>query len=158
MSESESECCTNCGCETDKEPSVLCDECMEFGVMPLDEYMELNAMSLNEYQRQAERTADVGNGFNADEDHKNRMNGSLLGLAGEAGEVIDVMKKVLHHGHALDKEKVTKELGDVLWYVSDIASALGILLSDVAEANIEKLKKRYPNGFNKNASINRDSE
>lgn len=72
---------------------------------------------------------------------------SALGLAGEAGEVVDLLKKHWHHGKALDRDALCKELGDVLWYVSDLASAFGLRLSDVAAANVRKLEARYPNGF-----------
>ncbi len=70
-----------------------------------------------------------------------------LGLAGEAGEFADMMKKVHGHGHTLDKEKAAKELGDVLWYLSVLADSIGFKLSEIAEKNVQKLKARYPNGF-----------
>jgi NTP pyrophosphatase (non-canonical NTP hydrolase) len=78
-----------------------------------------------------------------------------LGIAGEAGEVADLIKKVIGHGHPMDKEKLTKELGDVLWYVAALADLHGIPLHVVAKANLEKLAKRYPNGFSQEASRNR---
>lgn len=78
-----------------------------------------------------------------------------MGLAGESGEVVDLLKKHVHHGHELDREKVKGELGDVLHYASGLATMLGFTLEEVATANVEKLRKRYPNGFNKEDSINR---
>ena len=78
-----------------------------------------------------------------------------LGLAGEAGEVVDYLKKVVGHGHKLDKDKLVKELGDVLWYVAEICSAINADMSDVAQQNIDKLKARYPDGFSSERSINR---
>lgn len=78
-----------------------------------------------------------------------------LGIAGEAGEVADLIKKEVGHGHPENREKVLKELGDVLWYVAAIASVYELRLSDIADANIEKLKKRYPEGFSTERSINR---
>lgn len=78
-----------------------------------------------------------------------------LGLAGEAGEVVEHVKKHLGHGHKLDVEKVAKELGDVLWYVATLCDALGLDMGNVASANIEKLKARYPEGFSAAASIHR---
>ena len=81
-----------------------------------------------------------------------------LGVAGEAGEVADLIKKHLGHGHALDRDKLRKELGDVLWYVAGIAHLHGMPLSEVATANIVKLQARYPNGFSSEASINRPQE
>ena len=70
-----------------------------------------------------------------------------LGLAGEAGEVADYLKKVHLHGHGLDTNKVLGELGDVLWYVSALARAHGLTLADCANANARKLRGRYPDGF-----------
>jgi len=78
-----------------------------------------------------------------------------LGLAGEVGEVVELIKKHIGHGHELDKEKVEKELGDVLWYVATLAEALDIDLNTVGEKNIAKLKARYPEGFSHDASRNR---
>jgi NTP pyrophosphatase (non-canonical NTP hydrolase) len=70
-----------------------------------------------------------------------------MGLAGEAGEVCDYLKKVVFHGHKLDPKKVEEELGDVLWYLANLADAVGLSLDQIAEKNIKKLRKRYPNGF-----------
>lgn len=70
-----------------------------------------------------------------------------LGLCGEAGEVADLLKKQAWHGLAVDRNQMAKELGDVLWYVADLASHFGLDLDAVADMNIEKLKKRYPDGF-----------
>ena len=78
-----------------------------------------------------------------------------LGLTGEAGEAADILKKHFGHGHDLDKQKVAKELGDVLWYVARMADELGFKLSEVAEMNVEKLRARYPQGFSTEASIAR---
>lgn len=72
---------------------------------------------------------------------------SGLGIAGEAGEVADLIKKAVYHGHGLDREKLKKELGDVLWYVSSLADAAGFRLSEVMESNLDKLRARYPEGF-----------
>lgn len=69
------------------------------------------------------------------------------GLAGEAGEVCDLLKKTHGHGKAYDADKLKKELGDVLWYVANLADAHGFKLSEVAEANVAKLRARYPGGF-----------
>lgn len=70
-----------------------------------------------------------------------------LGLAGESGEVIEHLKKHLGHGRALNLDLVSKELGDVLWYLAAIATLTGIDLDVVARENLEKLQARYPNGF-----------
>lgn len=79
-----------------------------------------------------------------------------LGVAGEAGEVADHVKKHLGQGHPLDKAKLSKELGDVLWYCAVLAGFLGIPLSAVAAQNIEKLRLRYPDGFCQARSMDRD--
>ena len=78
-----------------------------------------------------------------------------LGLTGEAGEFADMMKKHHGHNHDLDKEKAAKELGDVMWYVAVLANSLGYKLSEIADMNIQKLIKRYPNGFSVDESKNR---
>jgi NTP pyrophosphatase (non-canonical NTP hydrolase) len=78
-----------------------------------------------------------------------------LGIAGEAGEVADLLKKHLGHGHELDREKLKKELGDVLWYTARIAMHFGFGLEDVARANVAKLRQRYPAGFSTEASKRR---
>lgn len=73
-----------------------------------------------------------------------------LGVTGEAGEVADLVKKHLGHGKDLDRMKVAKELGDVLWYVAALADLIGFSLEAVAVMNVEKLKDRHPNGFQPN--------
>ena len=76
-----------------------------------------------------------------------------LGLAGEAGEVCDLLKKELAHRRKVNS--YTEELGDVLWYVSALAFACGTSLREVAKANVDKLRKRYPNGYSHEASAKR---
>lgn len=78
-----------------------------------------------------------------------------LGVAGEAGEVADEMKKVIGHGHPLNKEKFKKEIGDVLWYIAVLSHELGFALSEIAEDNTEKLRARYGEAFSTERSINR---
>ena len=106
-------------------------------------------MELNQYQALAMRT---------DSSYKNckdRLLNGLMGLNGEAGEAIDVAKKHLFQGHELDYDLLAEEIGDVLWYCALCADAMDISLDDIAEMNIAKLKKRYPDGFSKDKSINR---
>ncbi|MGL5345841.1 MAG: nucleoside triphosphate pyrophosphohydrolase family protein [Peptostreptococcaceae bacterium] len=102
--------------------------------------------TFKEYQNQVQRTRS----FNESE-----LTNYTLGLVCEAGEFGDIIKKHLYHNHELDVEEVVKELGDVMWYLSNICNVLDIQLSDVATGNIDKLKKRYPNGFSSEDSINR---
>lgn len=105
-------------------------------------------MRFDEYQKLTQATAAI---YGKD---KMLVIGAL-GLGGESGEVIDHIKKYYGHGHDLDKEELKKELGDVLWYIAYLASTLGLDLEDIATMNIEKLKKRYPEGFSKEASLKR---
>ncbi len=78
-----------------------------------------------------------------------------LGLSGESGEVADLVKKHKYHGHALPANKLHEELGDVLWYIAEMATQLGFSLEYIALLNIQKLQKRYPEGFSSERSINR---
>lgn len=103
-----------------------------------------NIESLNHYQVEALRT--VGS---------SDLPILGLGVAGEAGEVADIIKKELGHGHVRDAEKMAKEIGDVLWYLAVLADEYGYNLSDIATMNIEKLKARYPDGFSSERSVNR---
>ena len=80
----------------------------------------------------------------------------VMGLCGESGEAIDIVKKHLHQGHELDKEKLIKELGDIAWYMAETAYALDVDLDEVLEKNIAKLKNRYPEGFDTERSLNRE--
>ena len=80
----------------------------------------------------------------------------VMGLCGESGEVIDIVKKHLAQGHSLDKEKIAKELGDVAWYLAETAYAIGYPLEEILQMNIDKLKARYPDGFDAEKSMNRE--
>ena len=109
-------------------------------------------LDFDEYQRLAMRTKNPKLTYS-----ELRVN-AALGMAGEAGEVADHFKKVLFQEHELNPEKVIEECGDELWYIAEMAEGLGMNLSEIAEHNIEKLRKRYPEGFNKEKSINRESD
>ena len=104
---------------------------------------------LNQYQELAARTDNEKEPLNM------RLANYALGVAGEAGEVADIIKKHVFHGHELDKKDLLKELGDILWYVSMLSKLGGFTLEEVATANIDKLSRRYKNGFSKEASIAR---
>ena len=106
-------------------------------------------MRANEYQGLAMRTS---NRELSKEDHL--LNGAL-GLVGESGEIADLIKKVRMQGHPMDIEHIAKELGDVLWYVAETATAIGCDLETIMKMNIEKLKKRYPDGFDTKRSQHR---
>ena len=109
-------------------------------------------MTVNEYQKLAMTT------LNPELDKKDVLINGVMGLCGESGEAIDIVKKWLAQGHELDKEKLAKELGDIAWYLAETATALDLNLEDVFEANIEKLKKRYPEGFDSQRSIHREEK
>lgn len=93
-------------------------------------------------------------------DHMLSTNGRLLeglvGINSEAGEALDIWKKYEFHKHDLDKKAIAMELGDVLWYLTEAAGALGYHLEDIMKMNIEKLSKRYPDGFDPERSKNRE--
>lgn len=103
-------------------------------------------MTGTDYQRAAMRTANA---------ECKCLTCAALGLTGEAGEVADEIKKFLFHGHPLNTEKVVKELGDVMWYVALTCDVLHVSLDDVMRLNVEKLLKRYPDGFDADKSLHR---
>ena len=113
----------------------------------------VDGITANDYQRAAMRTAS-GMSY---ENHGMLMNG-VLGLCGETGEVADIVKKATFQGHELDKEHIAEELGDVSWYLAVAAHAIGYDLGDVFQMNIDKLAKRYPEGFSKERSLNREGK
>ena len=98
-------------------------------------------MTVNEYQVLAMTT------LNPELSKREVLINSVMGLCGESGEAIDIVKKWMAQGHALDKAHLAKELGDIAWYLAEAATALDLNLEDIFQANIEKLKKRYPEGF-----------
>ena len=106
-------------------------------------------MEVNEYQKLAMAT------LNPELNKKDVLINSVMGLCGESGEAIDIVKKWMAQGHELDKEHLAKELGDIAWYLAEAATALEIPLEDILQANIDKLKKRYPEGFQTEKSLTR---
>lgn len=98
-------------------------------------------MSFRDYDREAARTR------NTDTPPQQRATNAALGLAGEAGEVADLIKKNVFHGRPLDVPDLLAELGDVLWYLSWLADLHGSSLEEVASRNIDKLRRRHPDGF-----------
>lgn len=109
-------------------------------------------MTLNEYQRQAMVS------LNPALSREQVLLNSVMGLCGESGECIDLVKKWQFQGHPLDKEALAKELGDVAWYLAEAATALDIPLEDICRGNLDKLKARYPQGFSAEQSIHRSNE
>ena len=106
-------------------------------------------MTINEYQKKALRTA------NTQLTSIERLQNGLMGLNGEAGECIDILKKHLFQGHELDRGHIAKELGDVAWYLALSAEAIGYDLETIMQVNVDKLKARYPDGFDTEHSLHR---
>lgn len=104
-------------------------------------------MDMNRYQELAARTLP--------EDQRSPIV-MALGICGEGGEVADLIKKHIGQGHSFDEKKLKEEVADCLWYIAGMATCMGWSLEDVARGNIEKLRKRYPNGFDPELSRNRD--
>ncbi|TKH22853.1 nucleotide pyrophosphohydrolase [Bacillus wiedmannii] len=123
--------------------------------------MNINQIcGLDEYQEATLRTWNKRNDFGF------RVSNAALGLTGEAGEVADLVKKAIYHGHGFQAahcpgeengnvHKLALELGDILYYVGIMAHEMGYTLQDIAEMNISKLAKRYPDGFSREASQKR---
>jgi NTP pyrophosphatase (non-canonical NTP hydrolase) len=106
-------------------------------------------MDLDRYQQLAART------LGRDRTPEQQLANAALGLTGEAGEAAELVKKHLFHATPLDRDAVVKELGDCLWYIAAFATVLDIPMAEIAERNIEKLRKRYPEGFDPERSRNR---
>lgn len=117
-------------------------------------------MNLNEYQQAAlrtERRRTSCEGFNIERTgEEERILEGVLGLSGESGEVVDILKKYLFQGHKFDRGHIAEELGDIAWYLALTADAIGYTLDDICRMNIEKLWNRYPDGFESERSVNRE--
>ena len=104
-------------------------------------------MTINEYQELAMKT------LNPELSKEDVLINSVMGLCGESGEAIDIVKKWMAQGHELDREHLAKELGDIAWYLAEAATALEMPLEQILQSNIDKLKKRYPEGFEEKRSL-----
>ncbi len=130
----------------------------------IEAYMEKNNMTGNEYVELAMRTNDGKGterlGYHTDpgleevKDFGGVLNG-CLGLAGESGEVLDMVKKWVFHEKELDKDHLKKEIGDVMWYVAMLCESFSFSLDEILQINVDKLKARYPKGFDINRANNR---
>ena len=105
-------------------------------------------MDIAEYTKEVRRTCSIQN-------EKELLTLTALGIAGEAGEVVDIVKKVLYHAHELEISSLSKEVGDLLWYITLLCDTVGLTLDDVMQMNVEKLRKRYPDGFDPQRSQKR---
>lgn len=106
-------------------------------------------MTGNEYQRLAARTMSGNPLFDA-EDH------ALHGMVGEIGELHSLYQKI-YQGHEWNDEHAKKELGDLLWFVAEYCTARGWKLEEIMQLNIDKLKARYPEGFDADRSLHRET-
>ena len=107
-------------------------------------------MTINEYQKLAMTT------LNPALTKKDILINSVMGLCGESGEAIDLVKKHLAQGHELDREAFIKEMGDIAWHLAEATTVMDVELEEVFQRNIDKLKKRYPRGFETEKSVNRE--
>lgn len=105
------------------------------------------------YRDEVLRTANAGN-----TSWEGQLGMAGMGLAGEAGEVCDLLKKVIFHNKDLDRDKLVKELGDVRWYLEYLMITTDITMKEVEETNVAKLRARYPTGFNIQDANNRRDE
>ena len=108
-------------------------------------------MQPNEYQALAMRTCSIPNDRKDD-----RLAHALWGLNSEAGEAAGIMQKV-YQGHTFDPDHLKKELGDCLWMIAEACDAMDWNLEDVMELNIDKLRKRFPEGFTAERSLHREA-
>lgn len=109
-------------------------------------------MNVNDYQKEAMQL------LNPAIEKKDVLVNAVMGLCGESGECVDLVKKHLFQGHPLDKDKLVKELGDVAWYLAEAATALDVPLEAVLQGNLDKLHKRYPGGFSAESSMHRETD
>lgn len=107
-------------------------------------------MTINEYQELAITT------MNKENTGDRIIVNGVMGLCGESGECCDLVKKYMFQGHELNRDKLKEELGDVAWYLACTAYGLGVPLEEILANNIAKLRKRYPEGFSAERSVNRD--
>lgn len=106
-------------------------------------------MTGNEYQKLAMRTCSIPYS-----DKGGMMNHAVFGLCSEAGEVAGLFQKV-YQGHELDPEHLKKELGDCLWMIAEACTAMNWTMEDVMQLNIDKLRARFPEGFDPERSLHR---
>ena len=109
-------------------------------------------MKLSDYQKLSKRTMPPHGNF---VEHRDTVANYCMGLCGESGELVELIKKQQFHGHNVTIDEIKKELGGVLHYLAGLATLYDIDLEDVATTNIEKLRTRYPNGFTRQDSIAR---
>lgn len=108
-------------------------------------------MTLNEYQELARRT------MNGTLRKEQTLRHALFGMCGELGEIHSIYQKV-YQGHQIRREDLQKEIGDLLWFVAELCTVNGFALDEIAQMNIDKLKARYPAGFDADHSLHRGND
>jgi NTP pyrophosphatase (non-canonical NTP hydrolase) len=108
-------------------------------------------MQPSDYQRQAARTL-IDSPDKEYTPEEIMLVWNAMGLAGEAGEIANSVKKMVFHQHGIDRIALVKELGDVLWYIAAICTKLGVEMQDAMDLNIAKLQVRFPDGYSSAAS------
>lgn len=106
-------------------------------------------MDIREFQRVSTRT------LNKELSKEQQVSNMIFGANGELGEVTDILKKHLYQGHRIDKQHLSEEIGDVMFYLVNLATLFNLEFEDILEGNINKLKARYPEGFDRERSIKR---
>lgn len=107
-------------------------------------------MNLKEYQEKSKRT------LNLSLTERDQLANMIMGVQGESGEVADIIKKHLYQGHELDILHIREEIGDTMFYIVNLCNILYIELEDLLYENNNKLLKRFPEGFSKERSVNRE--
>ena len=107
-------------------------------------------MEIKDYQVESDRT------LNKALTYEQGVSNMIFGANGELGEITDILKKHFYQGHELNVEHLKEELGDVMYYIVNLASMFNLEMGDILSYNVDKLAKRYPNGFDKYYSINRN--
>lgn len=105
-------------------------------------------MTGNEYQKLAART------INPEINNTSMQHHALHGMVGEIGEIHSLYQKV-YQGHEIDYDHMKKELGDLLWFIAEYCTAMDWKLEDIMQLNIEKLRARFPDGFEVDKSLHR---
>lgn len=106
-------------------------------------------MTFKNYQELAKRT------INTDLTENKKLAHALYGLSSETGEISGIFQKELQ-GHEVRRDDLEGEIGDLLWFTAELCTVFGFDMGEIAQGNIDKLKKRYPDGFDEDRSINRD--
>lgn len=108
-----------------------------------------NEMTFKNYQELAGRT------INTDLTENMKLAHALYGLSSETGEISGIFQKELQ-GHEVKRDDLEEEIGDLLWFIAELCTVFGFNMGEIAQGNIDKLKKRYPDGFDEDRSVNRE--